>query len=758
MTGLPASVEAHLTEAGFAPTEIMALRKLLEGEALTLRELAAKTGKSTGVLDQAVKKLMSRGIVTRETFNDTPKYLVKSLDAVLQWMREDMEVKRKMLTRKERDFESFIASLKADQTRPEMEYFEGREGVEKAYRKLLESVKDKQLLRFYPVTCREEEDPLRDFRVQYFRERHKRSIFSRVIAQDTPLSRRYRSRDAFEYRETVLVPESEFPYDFEKIIAGDTVACFTVSEEKAYFIRSAALARSERELFEVTWRKAKAAAGAPVQPVSSVQQNASISLSAKTLSSVREFFLSRESVILFTACAVLAAGITFGLWRHNVWLNTERVRERSMAIAVTAATEFDARDIDQLHTKEDVKKPEFMKFVQQLQLIKSQNENVKFAYIDRPTGLKNPAWEVVADADFGDPDIDLNGNGVIEESEQLTMPGQKYPHEDPYLEERLIQPTSILIRDEWGEYYDSTAPIFDSQGKAVAVLFVDIDLQQVHDLTQQTFFPIYYFLGFFLLFVFIRLAAFNRPLFLDLLRILRSRETFMLLGTCTLLAAAITYGFYRHNYNLNLQRVREQVEAIAATAAPEFDADDLRELQGIEDARKPVYRKVVEQLQDIRRRNKEVRYAYILRPTEDPYFYQFVADADSLDIHADADLNEDGLRNDTVPPGYGFYDKDYPDSALVRGQRESTADEAPYEDPWGTWIAGHAPIAEGNGETVAVIGIDIDASEVSRLSSETFNPLLFFIGLFSSFVLMRFVAVHRPLLSEILRKMRLRRL
>lgn len=527
MTGLPASVEAHLTEAGFAPTEITALRKLLEGEALTLRELAAKTGKSTGVLDQAVKKLMSRGIVTRETFNDTPKYLVKSLDAVLTWMREDMEAKRKMLTRKERDFESFIASLKADQTRPEMEYFEGREGVEKAYRKLLESVKDKQLLRFYPVTCREEEDPLRDFRVQYFRERHKRSIFSRVIAQDTPLSRRYRSRDAFEYRETVLVPESEFPYDFEKIIAGDTVACFTVSEEKAYFIRSAALARSERELFEVTWRKAKAAAGAPVQPVSSVQQAAAIPLGTKTMSVMREFFLSRKSLAAFSLCCALAA--------------------------------------------------------------------------------------------------------------------------------------------------------------------------------------------------------------------------------------AITYGFYRHNYNLNLQRVREQAKAIAATAAPEFDVDDLRELQGIEDARKPVYRKVVEQLQDIRRRNKEVRYAYILRPTEDPYFYQFVADADSLDIHADADLNEDGLRNDTVPPGYGFYDKDYPDSALVRGQRESTADEAPYEDPWGTWIAGHAPIVGRGGKTIAVIGIDIDASEASQLSDETFDPLLFFIGLFFLFVLVRLVAFNRPLFLDLLRILRSRR-
>lgn len=206
---------------------------------------------------------------------------------------------------------------------------------------------------------------------------------------------------------------------------------------------------------------------------------------------------------------VAAAAVTFGLYRQNVYLNTQRIRERAISIAATAAPGFDAKDIDQLHTAEDVKKPEFMKLVEHLRLIRSQNENVKWVYIYRPTGIKNAPWEVVADADYGMRNMDMNGDGKIEDWEQLTIPGQKYPHPDPNLQEIMKKPMSALLRDEWGEYYDSTAPIFDSQGKAVAMLGVDVIIQEVYKLTNQTFVPVYYFLGFFFLFVLMRLAAFN---------------------------------------------------------------------------------------------------------------------------------------------------------------------------------------------------------------------------------------------------------
>ncbi len=740
MTDLPASIEAYLTDAGFSATEILVLKKLLEGEALTLRELAAKTGKSTGVLDLAVKKLLQRRIINREMVNDSPKVLLKSLNAVVQWMQDDTEQQLKAIKSRAQDFESFINSLERESKRPEMEHFEGEEGIKKAYLKLLE-LNVKEFLHERPVTTKEEEDPLREFRVQYFRARHKRGVFSRVLAPEHSLGRRFQSRDPFEYRETQLVPDAVFPITFEKIIAGETVACFNHAEQRACILKYSELALSERTVFELLWRRAKEPASQPQTVAVTLPQPPQplISLSTRSLSSLREFLLSRKSVTLFTVCAVLAGAITFGLWRHTYNLNRDRVKERAMAIAATVAMEFDVRDIDQLHTKEDVKKPEFMKLVEHLREIKTRNENIRFVYIDRPTEAKDALWEVVADADYGTPDDDFNGDGIIQDFEQLTMPGQVYPHVDPLFQERLQKPAADFLSDEWGEYCDASAPIFDSEGKGVAALFVDIDMKEVHDLTNGSFRIAYSFISLFILFVLVRLAAFNRPLFFELLKILRSKTVLSVLGVYAVIAMGVTYGMYRYSYNLSLQRVRGQVMAIAATAAPEFDTDDLDQLHTWRDAEKPVYEKVVMQLRDIRQRNPKVKYVYIMRPTDDPYFYQFIADADSLNIRSFSDLTGDGLRNDITPPGYSYYDYEGIESSSFRALFKPDADNQIAFDIWGTWISGHAPIRDIGGKTVAIIGVDIDVKEIEDLAKKSFSPVLFFFGFFALFILIRLV-------------------
>lgn len=763
MTGLPASIEAYLTDAGFSGTELLVLKKLLEGEAMTLRELGTKTGKSTGVLDQAVHKLLGRRIIARETVNDTPKVMIKSLDAIQRWMERDSQEKLRVMRSRAKDFESFIASLKQESKRPDIEYFEGAEGIEKAYLKLL-TLGVKEFLHYRPVTVRDEDDPLRAFRVQYFRERHRLGIFTRTLAPNTPLGRRFKSRDPFEYRSTQLLEEGACPITFEKVIAGDTIACFNHGEQRACFLRYPELARTEREMFELLWRRAQeppTQAQTAAVTLPAMQPQFLIPFDTRTLSCFRQFLLSRKSVVLFGLCAVLAAGITYGLYRHNVWLNTERIRERAIAIAATAAPEFDAGDIDQIHTAEDVKKSEFMKLVNHLRQIQTQNAGVKWVYIDRPTGLPDAAWEVVAAADYGTPDEDLNGNGVVEESEQLTIPGQKYPHGDPDLQEVLKGPTAILVTDEWGEYFDASAPIFDSQGKVVAVLYIDVSVQELHDLTNQSFTWSLYFLGFFFLFVFIRLAAFNRSLFLELLKVLRSKRFLLSVGVCSLAALGVTYGIWRHTYNLNLQRVREQVMAIAATAAPEFNAADLDQIHIWRDAEKPVYRNIVAKLQSIRARNPGLRYVYIQRLLDRATRqFEFIADADSpnpLDPSTHKDINGDGLDNDVIAPGYLFFW----DTSMYKTQPPRTLTEPtsydPYQDEWGIWISGAAPIFDGNGKYVAELGVDVDASQAVTLSKKSTKPLLIFFGFFFLFAFISLLALNHEFFLSLLKLPRSKR-
>ncbi|MBU1122960.1 hypothetical protein KJ652_00030, partial [Patescibacteria group bacterium] len=220
-----------------------------------------------------------------------------------------------------------------------------------------------------------------------------------------------------------------------------------------------------------------------------------------------------------------------------------------------------------------------------------------------------------------------------------------------------------------------------------------------------------------------------------------SRKSIAAFALCAVLAASVTFGLYRYSVNLNTERVRERVMAIAATAAPEIDADDLDLLHTWRDSEKTVYKKVVMQLQHIRERNEGVVYVYIMRLTNNPYYFEFVADADSLDINSDMDLTKDGLRNDTLAPGHLYYDYTAKSSPIYKSMINGTieSDAMPYADIWGTWIAGNAPIKDDFGKVVAVIGVDIDASEIQILTNRSFKIVVWFIVLFLLFVFIRIV-------------------
>lgn len=504
METLPSSIETYLSEAGFSGTEIIILKKLLEEDALTLRELAAKTGKSTGVLDQAAKKLLKKKILSRETINDAPKYVLHSLNAILAWMEEDMKLKQEMMLRRHESFESFVRSLALGKRRPEMEYFEGPDGIRRAYTQILDRGND--IVQYGPVLYLAEEDPLRDFRVQWFRERRNRGIFSRVITHDTPLGRRFKSRDVFEYRKTILVDPHAYPFNFEKMIVGDTVACFQLEAERACFIKYPEMAHDERLFFERLWNKkveyeknqdtSAADSHTPPPPAKSV-----VPLKTKTFSQLREFFLSRKGIITMGLLGFLSAALTYSLYQYNLSLNLERVRERAKSIAATGALQFDANDIELLRSPEDIDRPEYKKVIFQLNEIRRQNEGVTYIYIMRPTNDPN-TMEFVADADSLDPYIkrDLNGDGIIDDADWLSPPGESYdisnlPAVHQLFRDGVATADIEPYEDQWGSWISGHGPIVGS-GTIIAMLGVDIDVNRVEELAQSSFVAIYWFIGF----------------------------------------------------------------------------------------------------------------------------------------------------------------------------------------------------------------------------------------------------------------------
>lgn len=449
---------------------------------LTLRELASKTGKSTGVLDQATKKLIERKIVTKENVNNTTKYAISSLEAVSKWMQKDMEKRHAVLDRKRQDFEAFISTVEHESTRPDMEHFEGLAGIQQAFAKLLEKG-EKEWLHFLPATMREEDDPLVEFRVSLFRQRRKEKTFMRSICPNVPLGRRYQTRDVFEYRDTKLVTPQDFPVSFEQFIVGDIVACIDVQEQKASFIRYPELAASQCKMFELLWCKAEEdPESCSTEKVVEVE----IPLKTRCISALRECFLNKRASAILAMLAIISLVITGGMYKYTLELMKDEIGTRLMSIAATAAPEIDASDLDFVHIPRDMKRPEYQRVYNQLNDIRDRNEDIIYIYIMRPTEDKD-IWEFVVDGDtnFHLPNfLDVNNDGVLNEADEGAPPGTRYDvaFSAPTIRDHGLEKPgydSDFYSDQWGTFLSANAPIYDESGKPVAILGVDMDVSVV---------------------------------------------------------------------------------------------------------------------------------------------------------------------------------------------------------------------------------------------------------------------------------------
>ena len=216
-----------------------------------------------------------------------------------------------------------------------------------------------------------------------------------------------------------------------------------------------------------------------------------------------------------------------------------------------------------------------------------------------------------------------------------------------------------------------------------------------------------------------------------------NRRMIVALASLAMLTGLITLGLYENIVQMNRARVLDKAVAAAATGALQFSAEEVEELQKPSDINKPVYESVVQKLDRIRKQNTRIMYVYIMRPTDDPNFFAFVADADSLNPFETRDVNGDGVINQAdhlSPPGELYDVSEYIEVAkhsLIEPYGSTTI----YEDLWGSYIAGWAPIKDESGKTVAVLGTDIRADDAERLSAESFPPLILFLGFFTLLLL-----------------------
>jgi PAS domain S-box-containing protein len=159
----------------------------------------------------------------------------------------------------------------------------------------------------------------------------------------------------------------------------------------------------------------------------------------------------------------------------------------------------------------------------------------------------------------------------------------------------------------------------------------------------------------------------------------------LIFGWC-LAKVVVGYGEDNERYHLLVR---------AATAACTFDPATVASLSGRhDDVEKPNYERVRARLVRIRNTNPDARFVYLMAPKGEEVI--FLADA------------EPATSEDYSAPG-DIYDEGSPQLHKIFSDGKAFI-EGPFEDRWGVWVTGLAPIVDPQTKAViAVLGMDIDA-------------------------------------------------
>ncbi len=181
-----------------------------------------------------------------------------------------------------------------------------------------------------------------------------------------------------------------------------------------------------------------------------------------------------------------------------------------------------------------------------------------------------------------------------------------------------------------------------------------------------------------------------------------------------------TFNFiYRSAQETIFQTVQTSLQDMAAIGASSIDGDVVQKIStGEEDTTQ--FKQLREQLYEMRQGSPDIRYSYIMRPSVGRV--EFVVD----DTY--------GLEEDAAKIGEIYVNSEQPELQRRDEQEIRAGMLAPsnsseiYEDQWGSFLSGYAPIYNSEGKAVAIYGLDIDASSLREKQLSITNQLYIQLG------------------------------
>ncbi len=198
--------------------------------------------------------------------------------------------------------------------------------------------------------------------------------------------------------------------------------------------------------------------------------------------------------IVVLSCAAVLGLYFFSRGQH---IMQEELKDHLRTTATVASHIIDPALVAAVKDEGDIGSPAFKALLEQMRHVRMSDDMILYAYIMRRTDDPNMlAFVIDADSGLSDAELDVNGNGTVDDDEAPGLPGELYDVSAGNfiaLREEAFKGPAVdaeILRDKWGASISGYAPIRDASGAIIAVLGIDMDAGKFVSISQSIFSPI----------------------------------------------------------------------------------------------------------------------------------------------------------------------------------------------------------------------------------------------------------------------------
>jgi guanidinoacetate N-methyltransferase len=251
---LSLAIRTILSKTGWTNNELGVFSALLEKGAMSLTEISNASSVGTSSVQDALKKLSMKKMVTKTLVNDRPVYNVTNIRNLVGWV--------KSFTKQYKAYESTIHDFveaydfSPNLTTPKIRIYEGHKGVMQSYRQMLSECREKEILAIFSVVEDVGEELQTFFDEEYVPQRVEKKIKMRNITIEGATSTLYKLKDAEALRETKIVDGELFPsLNTEINFYDDSMHCMSFDESGAFaiIIKDEKMTQVLKSFFNLIW-------------------------------------------------------------------------------------------------------------------------------------------------------------------------------------------------------------------------------------------------------------------------------------------------------------------------------------------------------------------------------------------------------------------------------------------------------------------------------------------------------------------------